>query len=43
VPTHEVAAAAEAQGENGAQIGERVHAARVAAVAAASAQSAAQT
>ncbi len=42
VPTHEVAAAAEAQGERGAKIGERVHAARVAAVAAASAQSAAQ-
>ena len=37
VPTHEVAAAAEAQGESGAKIGERVHAARVAAVAAASA------
>ncbi len=34
VATHEVAAAAEAQGESGAQIGERVHAARVAAVAA---------
>ena len=33
VPTHAVAAAAEAQGESGAQIGERVHAARVAAVA----------
>ena len=33
VPTHEVAAAAEAQGENGAKIGERVHAARVLAVA----------
>ena len=33
VPTHEVAAAAEAQGESGAKIGERVHAARVAAVA----------
>ncbi len=32
VPTHEVAAAAEAQGESGAKIGERVHAARVAAV-----------
>ena len=42
VPTHAVAAAAEAQGESGAQIGERVHAARVAAVAAAQAQSAAQ-
>ena len=42
VPTHEVAAAAEAQGESGAKIGERVHAARVTAVAAASAQSAAQ-
>jgi len=40
VPTHEVAAAAEAQGESGAKIGERVHAARVAAVAAASAQAA---
>ena len=37
VPTYEVAAAAEAQGESGAKIGERVHAARVAAVAAASA------
>ena len=34
VPTHEVAAAAEAQGESGAKIGERVHAARVVAVAA---------
>lgn len=34
VPTHEVAAAAEAQGESGAKIGERVHAARVQAVAA---------
>jgi tRNA nucleotidyltransferase (CCA-adding enzyme) len=34
VPTHAVAAAAEAQGQSGAQIGERVHAARVAAVAA---------
>jgi tRNA nucleotidyltransferase (CCA-adding enzyme) len=33
VPTHTVAAAAEAQGESGAQIGERVHAARVVAVA----------
>jgi tRNA nucleotidyltransferase (CCA-adding enzyme) len=33
VATHEVAAAAEAQGESGAKIGERVHAARVAAVA----------
>ena len=32
VPTHAVAAAAEAQGESGAKIGERVHAARVAAV-----------
>jgi tRNA nucleotidyltransferase (CCA-adding enzyme) len=42
VPTHEVAAAAEAQGESGAKIGERVHAARVAAVAAAQAQSVAQ-
>ena len=40
VPTHEVAAAAEAQGESGAKIGERVHAARVAAVAAASAMQA---
>jgi tRNA nucleotidyltransferase (CCA-adding enzyme) len=38
VPTHEVAAAAEAQGESGAKIGERVHAARVAAVAAAQIQ-----
>jgi tRNA nucleotidyltransferase (CCA-adding enzyme) len=37
VPTHEVAAAAAAQGESGAKIGERVHAARVAAVAAAAA------
>ncbi|MDO9277898.1 MAG: multifunctional CCA addition/repair protein [Polaromonas sp.] len=33
VPTYEVAAAGEAQGESGAKIGERVHAARVAAVA----------
>jgi tRNA nucleotidyltransferase (CCA-adding enzyme) len=32
VPTHEVAAAAEAQGESGAKIGERVHMARVLAV-----------
>ncbi|MFT5036183.1 MAG: tRNA nucleotidyltransferase (CCA-adding enzyme) [Litorivivens sp.] len=43
VPTHAVAAAAEAQGESGAQIGERVHAARVAAVAAAQAHSAGPT
>lgn len=41
VPTHEVAAAAEAQGESGAKIGERVHAARVAAVAAVAAAAAA--
>ncbi len=33
VPTHEVAAAAQAQGQSGAHIGERVHAARVLAVA----------
>ncbi len=43
VPTHEVAAAAEAQGESGAKIGERVHAARVAAVAAVATLAAAQT
>jgi tRNA nucleotidyltransferase (CCA-adding enzyme) len=43
VPTHEVAAAAEAQGESGAKIGERVHAARVAAVAAVPTLAAAQT
>ena len=42
VATHEVAAAAEAQGESGAQIGERVHAARVAAVAAVATLAAAQ-
>ncbi len=38
VPTHEVAAAAEALGESGAKIGERVHAARVVAVATSAAQ-----
>jgi len=43
VPTHAVAAAAEAQGESGAKIGERVHAARVAAVAAVATLAAAQT
>jgi tRNA nucleotidyltransferase (CCA-adding enzyme) len=43
VPTHEVAAAAEAQGESGAKIGERVHAARVAAVAAVPTLAAAKT
>ena len=43
VPTHEVAAAAEAQGESGAKIGERVHAARVAAVAAVATLAVAQT
>jgi len=42
VPTHEVAAAAAAQGESGAKIGERVHAARVLAVAAAAALDVAQ-
>ena len=43
VPTHAVAAAAEAQGETGAKIGERVHAARVAVVAVVAATATAQT